>query len=112
MRIREMQWRDYGLTDKRVKELRKYCRDSDNISIVTQAAVFANPSLSGVIVESLTQGIGYVELSKKEYIPATGADFYAYRRRAVAVLDILVKGKVLGFWVDGEAAGQIKRIIR
>lgn len=57
MRIREMQWKDYSLTNKRVKELREYCRDSNNISMVTQAAACASPSLAGVIVKSLTTGI-------------------------------------------------------
>ncbi len=112
MRIREMQWKDYSLTNRRVKELREYCRDSDNMSMVTQAAACASPSLAGVIVKSLTTGIGYVEMSKKEYIPATGADFYAYQRRTIAFLDVLLRGRGLGLWVDMEAAGQIKRIIR
>lgn len=53
-----------------------------------------------------------MELSKKEYIPATGADFYAYQRRTIAFLDVLLRGRRLGLWVDMEAAGQIKRIIR
>ena len=107
MRIREMKW-----TPNRVHFLREYCRDSDNMSMVTQAAACASPSLAGVIVKSLTTGIGYVELSKKEYIPATGADFYAYQRRTIAFLDVLLRGRRLGLWVDMEAAGQIKRIIR
>ena len=112
MRIREMQWKDYSLTDRRVKELREYCKDSDNMSMVTQAAACASPSLAGVIVKSLTTGIGYVELSKREYIPITKADFYAYQRRAVAILDVLIRGKALGFWMDGEAEGQLKHIDR
>lgn len=112
MRIRAMKWEDYGLTDKRVKELRECCRDESNLPLVVQAAACASPSLAGAVVKSLTTGIGYVELSKKEYIPATCADFHAYRRRTIAFLDVLIRARGLGLWVDMEAAGQIKHIIR
>lgn len=110
MRIREMRWQDYALSGKRVKELKEYCKCNDNLSMVVQAATFANPSLSGVVVKSLITGLGYTRLSKKDYIPITGADFYAYQRRTIAILDILVRGKALGFWVDGKAEGEIKHI--
>lgn len=110
MRTREMGWKEYSLTTKRVHDLREYCKEKDNMPMVVEAAAFANPSLSGAIVKSLTTGIGYVELSKKEYIPITKADFYAYQRRAVAILDILLRGKTLGFWINGEAAGRMKHI--
>ena len=106
MRIREMGWKEYSLTSNRVHYLREYCRDSNNISMVVRAAAFANLPLSGAI------GIGYVELSKREYIPITKADFYAYQRRAVAILDVLIRGKALGFWMDGEAEGQLRHIDR
>ena len=46
MRIREMKWKDYSLTPNRVHFLREYCRDSDNMSMVTQAAACASPSLA------------------------------------------------------------------
>ena len=88
MRIREMKWRDYSLTSKRVHDLKEYCRDSNNISLVVRAAAFANLPLSGAIVKSLTTGIGYVELSKREYIPITKADFYAYQRRELRFADM------------------------
>lgn len=107
-----MKWQDYSLTSNRVHYLREYCKDSNNISMVVSAAAFANLPLSGAIVKSLTTGIGYVELSKREYIPITKVDFYAYQRRAVAILDILVRGKALGFWMDGEAEGKLKHIDR
>ena len=112
MRIREMGWKDYNLTSKRVHDLKEYCRDGNNISMVVRAAAFANLPLSGAIVKSLTTGIGYVELSKREYIPITKVDFYAYQRRAVAILDVLIRGKALGFWMDGEAEGKLKHIDR
>lgn len=110
MRVREIKWRDYGLSSNRASKLKEYCKCSDNLSMVVQAASFANPSLSGVIVKSLTTGRGYTWLSRTDFIPITSADFYAYQRRTIAILDILVRGKALGFWVDGEAVGQIKHI--
>lgn len=112
MRTREKRYADYGLTDDRVKELLAFCRNPDNAEMVRKAAVAANPPLADAIVNSLIQRYGYDAQTCWVEIPAIKADFYAYRRLTVAVLDIWLREGDDGKWEDGGAAGRIKHIAR
>lgn len=113
MRTREKRYADYGLTDDRVKELLTFCRNPDNAEIVRKAADAANPLISGNLFVSLTTGKGYDKQFRYVYCaPSTKADFYAYRRLAVATLNILLREGDDGKWEDGGAAVRIKHITR
>ena len=90
MRTRCKKYADYGLTDARVKEIMQYCRTSTDSKIIEQAAEKANPSLAVYLVESLKDRMSYDKLYKKYFIPLGCADFYAYRRLTISLLDNVV----------------------
>lgn len=105
MRAREMKWNNYGLSDTRATELLEYCRKPENIETVRRAAIYANPTLAGVITKSLVTGKGYYWLLHTDDIDYDKADFYAYRRLTVVVLDIILQGGSHELWearcIDG-----------
>ena len=80
-------------------KVRALCRTAAgyDLDLLHHAIASAAPGIEQPIKDSLTTGIGYVELSKKEYIPVTKADFYAYQRKALAefyrMLRLLGRGK-------------------
>ena len=112
MRTREKRYADYGLTDSKAKELMAFCRNPDNAEIVRRAVVAANPLLSDNLFVSLTEGKGNDRQYRYIYRPpATKADFYAYRRLTLAVLDILLR-EGDSEWEDGGAAARIRHITR
>ena len=86
MRTREMKLSDHGVPPEDEPRLRKMCRTATgyNLDLLRHAIVSAAPGIEKSILDSLTTGKGYETLSKKEYIPATKADFYAYQRKALA----------------------------
>lgn len=113
MRTRKKQYTDYGMSDERVRELLAFCRNPDNAEMVRKASSAANPWLSNFIFVSLTTGKGFDRQFRYAYhLPSTKADFYAYRRLAVAVLDIMLREGDNGKWVAGEAAARIRHITR
>lgn len=90
MRTREKQYRHYGISPERVEELLTLARSENNQELLQKAAESSCPWLSDCLVRSLTSGIGYEQMYKQIYIPATKADFYAYRRKALAVFNSLL----------------------
>lgn len=98
MRTREMKLSDHGVPPEDEAILRKLCRTATgyNLDLLRHAIASAAPGIEQTIKDSLTTGIGYVELSKKEYIPATKADFYAYQRKALAEFYRMLR--LLGRW--------------
>lgn len=85
MRMREMKLYDYGVPPEDEEKVRALCRTAVgyDIDLLHHAIASAAPGIEQPIKDSLTTGIGYVELSKKEYIPTTKADFYAYQRKTM-----------------------------
>lgn len=98
MRIRKMSFTDYGISDKRATELLAYCRQSGDTESVRRAAAYANPIMADVIADSLTSGKGYWWLTRTRSIYYGKSDFYAYRRLAVALLNVLLTEGDPGFW--------------
>lgn len=98
MRTREMKLSNHGVPPEDEAILRKLCRTAAgyDLELLHHAVASAAPGIEQTIKDSLTTGIGYVELSKKEYIPATKADFYAYQRKALAEFYRMLR--LLGRW--------------
>lgn len=66
----------------------------ENQDIVRRAARESNPYLAPYLVKSLRQGVGYYQLMGTMYFrPCTSADFYGYRRKALAAFDRLLMGE-------------------
>ena len=65
----------------------------ENRRAVCEAAEKSNPLLAPYLAKSLREKVGYDRLfGKMYYVPATKADFYAYRRKALAIFDGLLTG--------------------
>lgn len=90
MKTRYKRYIDYGLTDRRVKEIMDYCTNVKDINLIVKAARSANPAISESLVESLTEGLSYSKASQRRYIMYCGNDFYAYKRLTVAILNNLL----------------------
>lgn len=93
MRTREKKLSDYGIGRERAQELLMLARQEKNRTLLCEAAKNSCPWLSDCLVWSLTEGIGYWSICSWVYIPATKADFYGYRRKALAAFDDLLKRK-------------------
>lgn len=98
MRTREMKLSDHGVPPEDEPKVRALCRTATgyDMDLLSHAIASAAPGIEQTIKDSLTTGIGYVELSKKEYIPVTKADFYAYQRKALAEFYRMLR--LLGRW--------------
>ena len=90
MQTRLKGYADYGLTDKRVKEIMEYCRTSADREVIELAAEKANPSIAAYLVESVRERMSYDKLYKKYFIPLCRGDFYGYRRLTISLLDSAV----------------------
>ena len=91
MRTRKKKLADYGIGEERGTELLKLAALEENQETVCRAANLSNPYLAPYLVRSLQQGIGYYKLFGKMYFrPCTGADFYGYRRKALAIFNRLL----------------------
>lgn len=90
MRTREKQFRHYGICQERVQELLILAKTKEKRELLQKAAESSCAWLSEYLIHSLSSGIGYEKMYKQTYIPATKVDFYAYRRKTLAVFHILL----------------------
>lgn len=90
MRTREKQFRHYGICPERVQELLTLARAEENRELLQKAAESSCAWLSEYLIRSLSSGIGYEKMYMQTYIPATKADFYAYRRKTLAAFHTLL----------------------
>ena len=93
MRTRDKSLSDYGIVCSRTAELMELARLEENKGLICKEAELSNPGLSTFIIESLTQKRGYDRIYIKSYIPAKRDDFYAYRRKTLALFSLLLEGK-------------------
>lgn len=100
MRTREMKLYDHGVPPEDEPKVRALCRTAAgyDLDLLHHAIASAAPGIEKPVQDSLTTGIGYVELSKKEYIPVTKADFYGYQRKALAEFYHMLR--LLGRWKE------------
>lgn len=89
MRTRRMKYSDYGVTIQERERMFEYCRnmtaeERGKLEEITREIV---PGMEEYICRSLCEGDGYVrQESMGINIPSTPEDFYAYRRKVLAVL--------------------------
>lgn len=94
MRTREKKLVHYGITRERGRELLWLATLEENRQAVCEAAEKSNPSLAPYLAKSLRGKVGYDRLlGKMYYRPCTKSDFYAYRRKALAIFDGLLTGE-------------------
>lgn len=88
LRLREKKYSDYGLTEKELGEIRRFCENPTPAqrNIIMDAAVMANPYIAIELYNSLVHKQSYTTQANKKYIPFGEKDFYAYRRLAMAIL--------------------------
>ena len=94
MSTRSLKLLDYGIAKGEAGRLIELAGDPDNAALVKLAVEESNPGLSDALFTSLTTGCGYRGMMKKgRYIPIKEDDFYAYRRRALYIFKLLLKGR-------------------
>lgn len=94
MRTRSLRLLDYGITKEEADRLIELAGYPDNAALVRLATEESNPGLSDALFISLTTGYGYRRMMKQgRYIPGKEDDFYAYRRRALYIFKLLLKGR-------------------
>ncbi len=94
MRTRAKKLIHYGITEERGRELLRLTMMEENRQALYEAAEESNPLLAPYLAKSLREKVGYDRLfGKMYYQPCTRADFYAYRRKALAIFDGLLTGE-------------------
>ena len=98
MRTRYKKLKDYGLTQDDEKKLKDRCNNLDarDIEILRETALSSAPGIENCICESIVKRKGYRELSKTQKIPVGEEDFYAYRRKTLALF--FERLKLYGRW--------------
>ena len=105
MRIREKRLMDYGVSESRERELIILAQQEENRGILEEAAEVSNSYLAPYLVRSLTSGrnqkgqskVGYRTLFKyAPYPPCKEDDFYAYKRKTLAVFNTFLNGRAFG----------------
>lgn len=94
MRIRDESLSDCGTNCSWTVELVEPARLEESKDLIYKAADLSNPGLSIFIIEPLIRKRGYDRIYIKLYIPAKRDDFYAYRRKTLALFSPLLEGKV------------------
>lgn len=114
MKTRNTSYRHYGITDDEVKEWIAKCRNADNEfkKLIMEAARESNETLAEQIVESLNKKLSYTQLSMKEYIPLSMADFYGYKRKTVFLLKEKVMERDEKLQAYFKQDGVIRRYVR
>ena len=93
MLTRELKLLHYGISTEEKNKLMELAKLEENAPLVRLSTEESNPGLSDVLFQSLTTGKGYCTLDKQNYICAKKDDFYAYRRRALYIFKLLLKGR-------------------
>lgn len=93
MLTRQLNLLHYGISTDEKNKLMKLAKLEENAPLVRLSAEESNQGLSDVLFQSLTTGKGYYQLDKQSYIFAKKDDFYAYRRRALYIFKLLLKGR-------------------
>lgn len=92
MRTRKKKLADYGITREEETELFRLARLEENKEVLCKAAEVTNSFLAPYLIKSLQDGSGYYRIFGKMGLrPCTGADFYGYKRKTLAVFKILLR---------------------
>ena len=101
MRTRNKKLADHGVYPEDEVILRERCRRASGYDreLLYQICCAVAPGLGKYIFNSLTiNRCGYDAQMRRDYIPATKADFYGYQRKALAEFYRILR--LLGRWED------------
>lgn len=89
MRTRETYLKEYGISDDYAEKLRNYCKTAkgEQQRWLLECAQSACPDIAPQLFYSLSVGVGYINMSKAQYIPIKRDDFQGYLRKTLEVLD-------------------------
>lgn len=98
MRTRLMSIEDHGLTKEEYESIKEYCMSGkfQDHGLLIQSAMEANSSICAELYTSLVLGASFERIDSLRYIPLSKPDFYAYRRKTVAIFkDYMIQ---VGIW--------------
>lgn len=90
-RTRDRNYYEYGLSNKRVKELKKYCAENPDSIYIKWAARSANESIGKELLNSILYDHSYMVQADKGYMPIGEKDFYGHRRLVLGLLNEYLK---------------------
>ena len=88
MQIRKAGYEDYGMREDEVRRLIAYCRSGtifDDHEMLLQAAKAAKRDIANLLYFSITNKCSWEKLDTINYVPISKGDFYAYRRKTLAL---------------------------
>lgn len=88
LKLREMGYSDYGLTQTDADTVIKRCRSEDPElhKQILQCAYDTNPMIGADLYYSICQDVSYERLDAIKNIPYSKGDFYGYRRKCIATI--------------------------
>ncbi len=101
MLTRNKKLKDYGIPSEDIEKLNNMLRDfpEEYEYLLFSAALSVCPKdtvIADMVVENILHHRSYDKIYKKQYVPINRKDFYAYRRKTVAVL--YERMRLLGMW--------------
>lgn len=95
MRTRERGFEYYGFTEEEAKRLLAYCQDHQKFEeheLLLKSAKAARKEIASLLYFSIANNCSWEKLDKICYIPFLTTDFYAYRRKTLALFrDALIQ---------------------
>lgn len=87
MRTRRKQYSDYGFAEGEAERLIDYCRSEafTDHDLLIRCAKDSNPAIAEDIYKTIAYKISYYKLAKVKYMIYESDDFYAYRRKTLAI---------------------------
>lgn len=88
MRIREMSYEDYEITDKEKRYIKDFCRNAntEEKEIIRNALSELQPYIAPYIFYSLVDNLSYEDICSKNYLFIGKGDFYGHRRKGIAAI--------------------------
>lgn len=87
MLTREATYEDYGFLEEEDKKFNEFCRKlemRDKI-LLLQCAAEVYPNVCDELYCCIVIGMSYDKMNKKNFVPLDRKDFYAYRKKTLAV---------------------------
>lgn len=88
MRVRQMGYEDYGFSDGEAKLLLAYCQDAQKFNdheLLLKSAISSRKEIANLLYFSITNNCSWDQLGKIDYLYVGKGDFYAYRRKTLAL---------------------------
>lgn len=88
MRTREKSYEDYGMTIEEVRQVKDFCRNSNEEEkiLIKNALAELDPYIAPYVYYSLVDNVSYDIMSAKNYIYIGKGDFYGHRRQGMAAI--------------------------